>query len=74
MFRVTSFVDFICTRTLDFFDNQASFDNMFRFNHIILIITTRSSYTIEEFDTLRLRILKLCSLYQLHICFDIIQV
>ena len=68
-----SSVSSIYTGTLSFIVNQAIFNDIFGSNPVMLIFITRSYHTIEVSSTLRLKILNLCSLFQLHIFCDIIQ-
>ena len=55
------------TRSLDFLDDQQSFDKIFGLNPVILLISVRSSRVIEDSESLRSKLLDLCSLYHLHI-------
>ena len=57
-----------CTYTwpLDFFDDQQSFDNIFRYNPVMFIISTHSSRAMEDSKNLRSKLLYLCSLSHLH--------
>ena len=77
----TSKMDRICspsnvgctyTGTLDFLDDQQSFDNIFRYNPVMLFISARSSHDIEDSEFLRSKLLDLCSLSRLHIFCDIV--
>ena len=58
---------------LDFLDDQSSSDNIFGLAPDMLPINTRSSRAIEESDTLRLTLDTICSLSQLYIFFNIVQ-
>ena len=67
MARIPSSVGSTYTRTLDFLDNQSSFDNIFGLASDMLLVTARSSRAIEEVDTLRSKISTMCSRSQLHL-------
>ena len=67
MARFPSSVGSTYTRTLDFLDNQSSFDNIFGLASDMLLVTARCSRAIEEFDTLRSNISTMCSRFQLHL-------
>ena len=66
-------VDSTYNRPFDFLDNQSSFDNIFDIAPEMVLITSRSSRAIEESDTLRSNLDTICSLSQLHIFCNIVQ-
>ena len=59
--------------TFDFLDDKQSFDHIFGHNPVMLIISARSSRAVEDSETLRSKLLDLCSLSHLHIFCDIVQ-
>ena len=61
------------TGTLDFLDDQQSFENIFGSNPVMLIISARFSRAIEDSETLRSKLLDLCSLSHLYMFCDIVQ-
>ena len=69
----TSPVGCTYTETLDFLDDQQSFDNIFGHNPVMLIISARSSRAVEDSETIRSKILELCCLSHLHIFCDNVQ-
>ena len=73
MVRSPSSVDSIYNGPLDLLNNQSSFDNIFGIAPEMLLITARSSRAIEESDTLRSKLDTICSLSQLHIFCNIVQ-
>ena len=73
MVRFPSSIGSTYTRTLDFLDNQSSFDNIFGLTPDILLVTARSSRAIGDSDTLRSKFAILCSPSQLHIFCNIVQ-
>ena len=73
IFHPPSSVGFTYTGSFDFLYYQASFDNIFDSNSVMLLITHHSFRVIAEFYNLRLKILDLCSLSQFHIFLEIIQ-
>ena len=73
MVRSPSSVDSIYNGPLDLLNNQSSFDNIFGIAPEMLLITARSSRAIEESDTLRSKIDKMCSLSHLYMFYNIVQ-
>ena len=50
-----------------FIDDLQSFDNIFGYNPVMLIISARSSRVIEDSETFRSKLLVFCSLSHLHL-------
>ena len=61
------------TRSLDFLDDQQSFENIFGPNPVMLIISARFSRAIKDSEILRSKLLDICSLSHLYMFCDIVQ-